>query len=157
MGQLLMSIINWPVIAGYLAACVIFCWIPFCDFLIRTIVQDHIRERPGGKHEHWSPEQKRVARRIGILERMLYIFAVANPDVISILTAVVILKSFFGWIKGNPIQPPTGSIESSKLANTEIHEFYIYVIGNLLSLITGVVGGLFASVISKAIKIHFGL
>ncbi len=70
----------------------------------------------------------------------------------TLLTAVVILKAFFGWIRTPEIILASGSLQDDEKAATSRHVivlFHAYVFGNLLSLLTAMILGHGALVLAK--------
>jgi hypothetical protein len=63
---------------------------------------------------------------IGNLERCLYVFAIMFGQP-GIITAVVILKAFFGWVEQLGAKATTNGAPSMK---AHIAVYYVYIIGN---------------------------
>ncbi|MGC4032179.1 MAG: hypothetical protein QM754_10700 [Tepidisphaeraceae bacterium] len=90
---------------------------------------------------------------IGCVERAIFIYAVMVPAHFGVLTAVVILKAFFGWIK----QPTAASEDNTALpddhwqftSSKTYKIFAAYIFGNCCSILAGLLLGHVAIIITK--------
>lgn len=76
-------------------------------------------------------------KRIGRIERFFYIYSVMLNQ-FTLLGAWTILKAFYGWI-----QKPTVAQSMVPEEDKEITTFYIYIYGNALSILSGLLLGHF--------------
>jgi hypothetical protein len=104
----------------------------------------------------------RFGWHIGNIERIIYIYAIMF-DKLSLLTAWVILKAFFGWLE-KPRMGSSATIEGIVGAGVEdrtdevvasITLFYSYIYGNGISLLSGVFLAHVGLVLSRAISLSF--
>jgi hypothetical protein len=98
-------------------------------------------------------------RLIVSLERIIYIYAIMS-HALEILTAWVILKLFFGWIE-HPKFPSANKLSSfheevpadgKEVELSSMAEYYHYIYGNGLSLITAIALAHLAVTLSLVVK-----
>lgn len=86
-----------------------------------------------------------LAREIGRVEKLVYVLAVMLGQY-SLITAVIILKAFFGWIN-----IPRSPSQSSEL-QSDLNYYYVYIYGNMLSLIVGLFLGFVGRIVAAFCK-----
>jgi hypothetical protein len=102
----------------------------------------------------------RFGWHIGNIERIIYIYAIMF-DKLSLLTAWVILKAFFGWLEkpklGSSAQMDGIAASSAEGISDEavatITAFYSYIYGNGISLLSGVFLAHVGLVLSRVISL----
>lgn len=140
--------IDFPILIGFLFSNLI-SWL-FIDYIITYFykrrfsdLSEALDKKPSEKLvliEEWQLKLDiDFGKRIGRLERVLYIYAIMFGKT-AILGAWIVLKAFFGWI-GKHNRNSQNEIEEMQ----DITQYYAYIYGNALSLI-------FALLLS-----HFGL
>ena len=92
-------------------------------------------------------EPRQLARTIGGLERILYIFSVMVGH-LEILAGWLIMKAFFGWIKDGNSEPSA--------ADEPMVNYYGFLQGNLSSLLLGLGVGEGAKATSDWLLCRFG-
>jgi hypothetical protein len=91
----------------------------------------------------------RFGGMIGPLERVFYIYAIMMPQ-LTILTPIIVLKAFFGWITHERIDAFLSTLPADRSAlakdlrfvNGIVYVLYhSYIYGNILSLMLGLALG----------------
>jgi hypothetical protein len=142
--DLLMGIgIDLPAFCGFAAACLV-SWV-WADIVIQSLYNKRFKEmmesNPNLTHSQatqarhsWNRKlDLEFGKRIGRIERIFYIYAVMF-DALTLLSAWVILKAFYGWI-----QKPSVAQSDAPEAEKEITTFYLYIYGNALSLLVALI------------------
>jgi hypothetical protein len=88
-------------------------------------------------------------KRIGRIERIFYIYSFTLGQ-LSLLSAWVILKAFYGWIQ----KPDIARSETSE-NDKAITTFYTYIYGNALSILAGLILSHFGLVLAKLAEVIF--
>jgi hypothetical protein len=154
--------INLPNIIGYLVAAALACGPG--NWLVRwqqiRLQRRLINYSSGMTLGKILEEEEKIRRflgmelavEIGRLEKLVYVLAVML-DQYGLITAVIILKAFFGWIT-----IPQNSSESGELGdrlafyNYKLDFFYVYILGNVLSLLVALALGLVGKIIAAFVK-----
>jgi hypothetical protein len=91
---------------------------------------------------------------VGCLERSAYIFGImfGQPGVI---TGVLILKAFFGWVE--QLSARTSDRSQPLTIKAYIAVYYVYIIGNLLSLILALILAELGFLLFPHIISHLGI
>jgi hypothetical protein len=154
--------------AGFMAACLasyflgnpLMCWIYERFWTSTTPIL------PNETPEDNKKRRESLARMldlkyggvIGRLERIFYIYAVMSQQY-GIVTSVIILKAFFGWIKtpSSPERQLRFEFEDKSqfaIAQLEYVTFHSYIYGNLWSLGFGLALGHFGTIASQLLKVY---
>ncbi len=135
--------IDIPSFFGFLFACLL-SWY-FADSIIQRLYSKRFDEMMGADQNLTGKDIQRgkvdlankldldFGKRIGRIERVFYIYSIMF-NALTLLSAWVILKAFYGWIQKPEIARSLAS-ESTK----EITTFYLYIYGNALSLLMGLI------------------
>ena len=140
--QLLQFGIHLPQFIGYVVACAIswFAADPIIHWRYKQLFHQLTNDpnKTGKQHEADKAKlasilELKFGKRIGRIERLIYIYAVMLNQ-FTLLSAWVVLKAFYGWLE-KPALAKAFPNDDSKHATL----YYAYIYGNGLSLLTALV------------------
>lgn len=128
-GTILAILANWPVKA-------LFLWV------VRWAARQSLETSGTGTAAELNSRIEKhfdlpLAALVGCIERAIYVFAVITPAY-DLIIAWLIMKAFHEWVSEGKDQP---------LSLSKLTIYQLYLVGNAISLIAGLIIGVVAAVV----------
>ena len=160
--KLNLFIVHFSYLIGFAVACLL-SWFPgnyfvyssYRNVLQEIIEKDKAHPEINNKEALENEIDKQLkgidillAKRIGKLERIFYIYAFMFES-LGLLSGWIVLKAFFSWVT-NSDDGANGSA-GKKSSERALRSFYLYIWGNALSLLLALAMAKLGSIISESI------